>query len=74
MARQMLLDAYHRKKTVRPPWAPYAGVHCAFLINEPPLMWPGRYEAENQTDVSIVMGMVIFRSRPVPPLRLNSSV
>jgi hypothetical protein len=35
MAKQMLLDAYHGKKTVKPPWVPYAGVHCAFLINEP---------------------------------------
>ena len=35
MAKQMLLDAYHGKKTIRPPWVPYAGVHCAFLINEP---------------------------------------
>jgi len=35
MAKQMLLDAYQGKKTVKPPWVPYAGVHCAFLINEP---------------------------------------
>jgi uroporphyrinogen-III decarboxylase len=35
MAKQMLLDAYQGKKTVKPPWVPYAGVHCAFIINEP---------------------------------------
>jgi uroporphyrinogen decarboxylase len=35
MAKQMLLDAYQGKKTPKPPWVPYAGVHCAFLINEP---------------------------------------
>ncbi len=35
MAKQMLIDAYRGKKTVKPPWVPYAGVHCAFLINEP---------------------------------------
>ncbi|MDZ7580566.1 MAG: uroporphyrinogen decarboxylase family protein [Deltaproteobacteria bacterium] len=35
MAKQMLLDAYRGKKTVKAPWVPYAGVHCAFLINEP---------------------------------------
>ena len=23
------------KMTPKPPWVPYAGVHCAFLINEP---------------------------------------
>jgi len=35
MAKQMLIDAYRGKKTVKPPWVPYAGVHCAFIINEP---------------------------------------
>ena len=35
MAKQMLLDAYHGKRTEKAPWVPYAGVHCAFLINEP---------------------------------------
>ncbi len=35
MAKQMLIDAYHGKKTPTAPWVPYAGVHCAFLINEP---------------------------------------
>lgn len=34
MAKQMLIDAYRGKKTAKPPWVPYAGVHCAFLINE----------------------------------------
>jgi uroporphyrinogen decarboxylase len=34
MAKQMLIDAYRGKKTVKAPWVPYAGVHCAFLINE----------------------------------------
>ena len=35
MAKQMLIDAYRGKRTVKAPWVPYAGVHCAFLINEP---------------------------------------
>ncbi|MCP4687587.1 MAG: hypothetical protein GY859_06015 [Desulfobacterales bacterium] len=35
MAKQMLIDAYRGKKTPKPPWVPYAGVHCAFIINEP---------------------------------------
>ncbi len=35
MAKQMLIDAYRGKKTARAPWVPYAGVHCAFIINEP---------------------------------------
>lgn len=35
MAKQMLIDAYRGKKTAKAPWVPYAGVHCAFLINEP---------------------------------------
>ncbi len=34
MAKQMLIDAYRGKRTVSAPWVPYAGVHCAFLINE----------------------------------------
>lgn len=35
MAKQMLIDAVHGKKTPSAPWVPYAGVHCAFLIGEP---------------------------------------
>jgi len=35
MAKQLLIDAYRGKRTAKPPWVPYAGVHCAFLINEP---------------------------------------
>ncbi len=35
MAKQKLIDAYRGKRTVDAPWVPYAGVHCAFLINEP---------------------------------------
>lgn len=35
MAKQRLIDAYRGKRTDIPPWVPYAGVHCAFLINEP---------------------------------------
>jgi len=35
MAKQLLIDAYRGKMTPKPPWVPYAGVHCAFLINEP---------------------------------------
>lgn len=35
MAKQMLIDAIRGKKTPRAPWVPYAGVHCAFVINEP---------------------------------------
>ena len=35
MAKQMLIDAYRGKKTQKAPWVPYAGVHCAFIINEP---------------------------------------
>jgi uroporphyrinogen decarboxylase len=34
MAKQMLLDAYRGKMTPKAPWVPYAGVHCAFLIEE----------------------------------------
>ncbi|NNL78258.1 MAG: hypothetical protein HKO68_18155 [Desulfobacterales bacterium] len=35
MAKQLLIDAYRGKMTPKPPWVPYAGVHCAFLIDEP---------------------------------------
>lgn len=35
MAKQMLIDAIRGKKTPRAPWVPYAGVHSAFVINEP---------------------------------------
>ncbi|UCF92389.1 MAG: hypothetical protein JSW39_29675 [Desulfobacterales bacterium] len=35
MPKQRLIDAYRGKRTDSPPWVPYAGVHCAFLINEP---------------------------------------
>lgn len=35
MAKQMLIDAYRGKRTPKAPWVPYAGVHCAYLINEP---------------------------------------
>jgi uroporphyrinogen decarboxylase len=35
MAKKMLLDAYRGKRTEAAPWVPYAGVHCAFIINEP---------------------------------------
>lgn len=35
MAKQMLIDAYRGKRTEIAPWVPYAGVHCAFIINEP---------------------------------------
>ena len=34
MAKQMLIDATMGKKTEMPPWVPYAGVNCAFLIKE----------------------------------------
>lgn len=34
MAKQMLLDAYQGKRTEHAPWVPYAGVHCAHIINE----------------------------------------
>jgi len=34
MAKQMLIDAYRGKMTPKAPWVPYAGVHCAFLIEE----------------------------------------
>lgn len=35
MAKQKLIDAYRGKRTEDAPWVPYAGVHCAFLIDEP---------------------------------------
>lgn len=35
MAKQMYIDAVRGKRTETAPWVPYAGVHCAFLINEP---------------------------------------
>lgn len=35
MSKQMLIDAYQGKRTDKAPWVPYAGVHCAFVINEP---------------------------------------
>ena len=35
MAKQMLIDATRGKRTDKAPWVPYAGVHCAYLINEP---------------------------------------
>ena len=35
MAKQMYIDAVRGKKTESAPWVPYAGIHCAFLINEP---------------------------------------
>jgi uroporphyrinogen decarboxylase len=34
MAKQMLIDATRGKQTEKAPWVPYAGVHCAYLINE----------------------------------------
>jgi len=35
MAKQMLIDATRGKTTEIPPWLPYAGVHCAALIDQP---------------------------------------
>lgn len=35
MGKQLLLDAYKGKQTETAPWVPYAGVHCAYLIDEP---------------------------------------
>ncbi len=35
MAKQMYIDAVKGLRTESAPWVPYAGVHCAFLINEP---------------------------------------
>ena len=34
MAKQMLIDATYGRRTPMAPWVPYAGVHCAHLINE----------------------------------------
>ena len=34
MAKQKLIDAIRGKRTENAPWVPYAGVHCAFVINE----------------------------------------
>lgn len=34
MAKQLLIDAALGKRTEIAPWVPYAGVNCAFLINE----------------------------------------
>lgn len=35
MAKQMLIDATRGKQTEMAPWLPYAGVHCAALIDQP---------------------------------------
>ena len=35
MAKQLLIDATRGKTTPYPPWLPYAGVHCAALIDTP---------------------------------------
>ncbi|NIP32691.1 MAG: hypothetical protein GWN55_01965, partial [Phycisphaerae bacterium] len=35
MAKQKFIDAVRGKRTASPPWVPYAGMHCAFVINEP---------------------------------------
>jgi hypothetical protein len=35
MAKQKFIDAVRGKRTETAPWVPYAGVHCAFVINEP---------------------------------------
>jgi uroporphyrinogen decarboxylase len=35
MAKQLLIDATRGKRTPMPPWLPYAGVHCAKLIDRP---------------------------------------
>ena len=34
MSKQRLIDACHGRPTDTAPWVPYAGVHCAYLINE----------------------------------------
>lgn len=34
MSKKRLIDAYHGKATDSAPWVPYAGIHCAFVINE----------------------------------------
>ena len=35
MAKQMLIDATRGEETEMAPWLPYAGVHCASLIQQP---------------------------------------
>jgi len=35
MAKQKFIDAVRGKRTASAPWVPYAGMHCAFVINEP---------------------------------------
>ena len=35
MAKQKFIDAVRGMRTGTPPWVPYAGMHCAFVINEP---------------------------------------
>ena len=35
MAKQKFIDAVRGKRTETAPWVPYAGMHCAFVINEP---------------------------------------
>lgn len=35
MAKQKFIDAVRGMRTETAPWVPYAGVHCAFQINEP---------------------------------------
>jgi MtaA/CmuA family methyltransferase len=35
MAKQKFIDAVRGKRTESAPWVPYAGMHCAFVINEP---------------------------------------
>jgi uroporphyrinogen decarboxylase len=35
MAKQKFIDAVRGERTVSAPWVPYAGMHCAFVINEP---------------------------------------
>jgi uroporphyrinogen decarboxylase len=35
MAKQMLIEATRGQQTDVPPWLPYAGVHCAALIDQP---------------------------------------
>ncbi|UNC91590.1 uroporphyrinogen decarboxylase family protein [Candidatus Contubernalis alkaliaceticus] len=34
MSIKLILDAYQGKKVHKVPWVPYAGVHCAYLIEE----------------------------------------
>jgi uroporphyrinogen decarboxylase len=35
MSKQLLIDATRGKQTEMPPWLPYAGVHCGYLIDQP---------------------------------------